>query len=87
MKISVQVKPGRKQNLVRQAEGHYVVELRAQPVDGKANTALVCVLAEHFGAKKSQVKIKAGQSGRKKIVEIEIPQSTGSEEKRGPEGT
>lgn len=51
--------------------------LRAQPQDGKANWALVCVLADHYGVAKSDVKILRGQAGKNKLVEII----------GGPEGT
>ena len=77
MKISVSVKPGSSRNLVEQTEQGLRVWLRAQPQDGKANWALVCVLADHFGVSKSDVKILRGQTSKDKLVEI-----TG-----GPEGT
>ena len=77
MKISVSVKPGSSRNLVEQTEQGLRVWLRAQPQDGKANWALVCVLADHYGVAKSDVKILRGQTSKNKLVEI-----TG-----GPEGT
>lgn len=70
MKISVQVKPGSKQNQVEEGSAGLVVKLKAPPVDGKANSALICVLAEHFGVRKSDVEILHGQAGRRKLVEI-----------------
>lgn len=70
MRISVRVKPGSKLNSVELEGEHYLVRLRAQPVEGKANTALICVLADHFGVKKRDVEIRSGVSARYKIVEI-----------------
>lgn len=77
MKISVSVKPGSSRNLVEQTEQGLRVWLRAQPQDGKANWALVCVLADHYGVAKSDVKILRGQTSKNKLVEII----------GGPEGT
>lgn len=71
MKLKVQVKPQRRQNLVEQTEDGLLVQLKAAPEDGKANAALVCVLADHFGVRKSQVRIVSGQTSRIKLVEIE----------------
>ena len=70
MKISVQVKPGARENRVEPIETGLQVHLRARPDNGKANAALVCVLAEHFSVRKSQVTIKSGHRSRSKIVEI-----------------
>ncbi len=77
MKISVAVKPGSSKNLVVETGQGLRVWLRAQPDAGKANWALVCVLADHYGVAKSNVRILRGQTSRNKLVEI-----TG-----GPEGT
>ena len=79
MKIGVFVKPGSSKNLIEQDASGLRVWLRANPEEGKANTALVCLLADHYGVSRSQVRIVTGLSSRKKIVEI---QGIG-----GPEGT
>lgn len=71
MKVRVQVKPQRRLNSVQATDDGLMVELRAVPEDGKANAALVCVLADHFNVKKSQVRIISGHTSRIKLVEIE----------------
>ena len=71
MKMLVHVKPQRRGNSVRATDDGLIVELRAAPEDGKANVALVCVLAEHYKVKKSQVRILSGHTSRMKLVEIE----------------
>ena len=71
MKVRVQVKPQRRLNSVQATDDGLIVELRAVPEDGKANAALVCVLADHFNVKKSQVRIISGHTSRIKLVEIE----------------
>lgn len=47
-----------------------VVSVNAPPVDGKANEAVVRVLAETFGVPRSAVTIVRGETGRKKTVRI-----------------
>jgi uncharacterized protein (TIGR00251 family) len=44
--------------------------LKSPPVDGKANAELIELVAEQFGCRKSAVSIKAGASGRRKMVQI-----------------
>lgn len=71
MIYAVTVKPGSKKGpLVVEENENLTVFLRERPVEGKANAALVKVLADHFGVTKSQVVIKTGSRGRKKLVEI-----------------
>lgn len=45
--------------------------VRAVPEDGKANAALVALLAKAFAVPKSAVRIVSGATARMKIVEIE----------------
>jgi uncharacterized protein (TIGR00251 family) len=46
------------------------VAVNAPPVDGKANEAVVRVLAQIFGVRRSSVTILRGETGRKKTVRI-----------------
>lgn len=41
------------------------------PVDGRANQALIELLADYFAVKKNRVAIIAGATSRNKIVEVE----------------
>lgn len=71
LKIWVTVKPQAKNEEVRKiAEGEYVALVRAPAREGKANEALIALLANHFAVAKSSVKIIRGQRSRKKLVEI-----------------
>ena len=74
MRISVVVKPGARENSVTQVGEGYLVNLKAPPVDGKANKALIEVVAKHFQVRKTEVTIKSGHSSRRKLLDIEIPQ-------------
>ncbi len=46
------------------------IRLAAPPVDGAANEALIRFLAERLGVPRSAVKLVAGASGRRKVVEV-----------------
>lgn len=75
MRITVKAKPGSKRgNLVVLLEdGSYEVHLKERPVDGKANQALLKVIAEHFGVSRRSVSLVTGSTARTKILEIEKP--------------
>lgn len=70
--IKVKVKPGaREEALLQLADGSWQASVKAPPVDGKANAALVALIAAHFGVRKAQVSIRSGAGGRLKLVRIE----------------
>ncbi len=70
-RISVQVKTqARKENIVKISQQEYQISVHAAPVAGKANQALVDLLAKYFSVPKSSVKLLRGQSSRKKLFEI-----------------
>ena len=71
MKISVSVKTNAKKNAVEVVDAaHYVVRLNAVPVQGKANDALIKLLAAHFDIPRSRITIVSGFSSHTKIIEI-----------------
>jgi uncharacterized protein (TIGR00251 family) len=70
--IQVKVKPNARVSTLRQeADGSWVAQLKSPPVDGKANAELVALIAAHFECPKRAVVIRAGASGRSKLVRIE----------------
>jgi len=70
-RIYVKVSPKSSRNeVVRVSDGEYKVKLTAAPVDGKANEALIEILAKHFKVAKSCVTIVGGKSAKTKIVDI-----------------
>jgi uncharacterized protein (TIGR00251 family) len=72
LRIYIKVIPRSSRNLVEKiSEGEYRVRLTAPPVDGKANEALVRLLAEHFDVAKSAIAIVGGKSSSRKMVDIE----------------
>lgn len=70
-KIVVYCQPGAKQTqCVGFHDGKPKIQLKAPPVDGAANKALIAFLAERCGVPKSAVTIELGASGRTKRVEV-----------------
>ena len=70
--IQVKVQPGaRRTELSWQGPDQCRAKLTAPPVDGKANEALIELLAEELGVRRSAVTIIRGQAARTKIVKIE----------------
>ena len=70
--LQVKVKPNARLERLEQAEdGTWLASIKAQPVDGKANEALIALVAAHFGLRKSQVSIKSGGGGRLKRLLID----------------
>lgn len=56
--------------LAQSADGTWTATLKAPPVDGKANEELVALVAEAFHCPRACVSIRAGASGRRKLVRV-----------------
>jgi len=70
--ISVKVKPNaRISALARADDGTWIAQVKAPPVDGKANAELIALVAAHFGVARSCVAVRTGASGRLKRVQID----------------
>jgi uncharacterized protein len=70
--LRVKVKPNsRRSSLTQEADGSWLALVKAPPIDGRANAELVTLVAEHFGCRKSAVRIRSGASGRIKLVSVE----------------
>lgn len=71
-RLWIVVKPQAQKNEVRQsADGNCVVSIRAPASEGKANEALLELLASHFKVAKSSVKIIHGRTGKRKLVQFD----------------
>lgn len=71
MKIFVKLKPGAKADRVIGWLGEMVkIEVKAPPIDGKANLALIDFLAGKTGVLANMIVIKAGWTNRQKLIEI-----------------
>jgi len=74
MKIKVRVAPRSSRDEVVKTGDDYLVRVKAQPREGKANDAVIKLLAEYFSVTRSSVRITSGLSGRNKIIEIRTAQ-------------
>jgi uncharacterized protein (TIGR00251 family) len=70
MKIQVKVKPNSKTAEVSQEGDSFIVTAKEPPKEGKANQAVIKLLAEHFGVPRSRVRILSGFRSKNKVVEI-----------------
>lgn len=72
--LSVRVQPGARRSEVVGPHGDDLkVRVAARAVDGKANAALVDLLATHLGIDRRRVTIARGHHHRTKVVEIADP--------------
>lgn len=75
MKIFVKVKPNSSSNTVSQIDSnHYLVSTTQPPVQGKANAAVIDLLAKYLNLPKSLLVIKRGETSKQKTVEISTNQ-------------
>ncbi|MDP3999206.1 MAG: DUF167 domain-containing protein [bacterium] len=71
MKIFIHAKPGSKKELVEKISPNtFTVFVKARPEKGLANEAVIKIVAEYLGVAKSRVRIMAGQTSQKKILEV-----------------
>lgn len=83
MKIIVRAKTKAKQNAVERVEQPYLeldknkdelvtykVSVKEAPVAGKANEAIIKILAEYFDIAPSRIKLITGQTSKQKVFEI-----------------
>ena len=70
MKIQVKVRPSSKTEEVSREGDSFVVKVKEPPREGRANRAVIKLLAAHFGVPQGQVKILSGFKSRNKVIEI-----------------
>jgi uncharacterized protein (TIGR00251 family) len=70
MKIQVKVKPNSRTEEVSQESDSFIVKVKEPAREGKANQAVIKLLADHFGVPQSQVRILSGFGSRNKTVEV-----------------
>ena len=71
--LQVKVKPQSRASALSQSpDGTWLAQLKSPPVDGRANRELIGLVAAHFGCPKSSVVLRAGASGRTKLVQVGV---------------
>jgi uncharacterized protein len=70
--IPVRVKPGSKKGplVETDADGELTIYVREQAVEGKANEAVVKLLAKHLGVPPSRVELISGATSRAKRFRV-----------------
>jgi uncharacterized protein len=71
--LKIKVKPNARQSLLElQPDGSWLAQLKAPPVDGKANEELIVLVARHFGCRRSDVTLRSGASSRLKLLQVDV---------------
>ncbi|MFA5925924.1 MAG: DUF167 domain-containing protein [Parcubacteria group bacterium] len=71
MRIYAKVTPrAGKNEVLKISDGEYKVKVTAVPEKGKANEAVIKLLADYFDVPKSLISIIGGKSTRVKLIEI-----------------
>jgi uncharacterized protein (TIGR00251 family) len=70
MKIQVKVKPNSRTEEIRQEGDSFIIKVKEPPKEGKANQAVIKLLAVHFSVPQSQVRILSGFRNKNKVVEV-----------------
>jgi uncharacterized protein YggU (UPF0235/DUF167 family) len=69
--LHLKVKPTARVDALEQLDdGSWLAQVRAAPVDGKANAAVIALVAQHFDVARSRVRIRSGAGARQKRVEV-----------------
>lgn len=70
MNLNVKVKTNSKNDKVSFEDGVYYVETKSSPTEGKANEAVISLLAEYLDVTKTSLNIKYGKTSKSKVIEI-----------------
>ncbi|HMD69250.1 MAG TPA: DUF167 family protein [Chitinivibrionales bacterium] len=69
--IGVRLKPNAKQDEIKTGpDGLILARVHAPPLEGKANAALIALLAETLDLPKSSISIRHGLASKKKLVKV-----------------
>lgn len=71
MKINVLAKTNSKnEGIEKLSDDSYVVRINTPPIEGRANTRIIELLAKYFGRPKSQIILLKGVKSKNKVFEI-----------------
>ena len=71
IRIWVTARPqSKRQELKKLSDGEYLASVHAPAREGKANRAVIELLAEHFSVPSLSIKIIRGETSKRKLVEI-----------------
>lgn len=71
MRLFVTVKTNARAESVEAVDAtHFVVAVKAQPIEGKANVAVAKILARYLGMAPSRLTLRSGATGKRKVFEM-----------------
>ena len=71
LRLAVQITPNaRKTEVIGVLDDALKLKLQAQPIEGKANEALIKYLSEELGVPKSALTITHGLTSKRKLIEV-----------------
>lgn len=73
MKISAHLKPNsrHREEVVVDSDGTYIIYTKAPAIEGRANAAVIKLLAKYFGVAQSRVKLVRGATSKHKVFSID----------------
>ena len=69
-RLAVRVTPGARSEMLEVADGKLLAKVRVKPEDGKANTAVIALIARALGVAPSRLTLLRGATSREKQFRI-----------------
>ncbi|HEX8057040.1 MAG TPA: DUF167 domain-containing protein [Novosphingobium sp.] len=69
-RLAVRVTPGARVEALEIAEGRLFAKVRAKPEDGKANAAVIELVADRLGIAPSRLSLLRGATSREKLLQV-----------------
>ena len=69
-RLAVRVTPGARLEALEIADGRLLAKVRAKPEDGKANAAVLALVASALGIAPSRLQLLRGATSREKLVQL-----------------
>ena len=69
-KVNVTVKPNSKIEEVIPKDDGFIIRVKEAPIEGKANEAVIRLLAKHLGVPKTQLRISRGLTSKTKVIQV-----------------
>jgi len=70
MRINVKVKTRAKKDEIEEINGVYYVHVKAVPVQGDANHAVIKLLSKYFKVPQTSIHIVLGSKNKNKVIDI-----------------
>ena len=65
---NIKISPNSKKNEIIKSEAEVKIKITAQPIDGKANKALIEYLSKEFKIPKTAIQILKGETSKEKTI-------------------